>query len=176
MAIFREYRRQARLGEEDVATLHFVVGLDENFEQMAWGMLSESHDRLERDIREAVAETLGPEYTVSRFLYTRGSIEILIGIGAGLYAVYVGASRYKNLIESLTLLVRQLRGIFQRFFGRNDPGTVTVTATWIPGPTLQQQAFATPRGTAWPGFSAVLWYLVLSHAALLAVVIWQAFH
>ena len=176
MAIFSNYRQRARLAEEDIATLHFVLILDEEFEQRAWGMLSESHANIERDVREAIAETLGPEYTVSRFLYTRGSVEILIGISAGLYAVYVGASRYKNFVESLTLLVRQLRGLFERLFGNISQGTVTVTGTWIPGPILQQQRFAAPRGTAFSDPAAVLWYLVLSHAALLAVVIWQALH
>ncbi|MCL4395749.1 MAG: hypothetical protein M1482_13270, partial [Chloroflexi bacterium] len=41
MAIFREYRRHRGPADEDVATLHFVVTLDEDFEQMAWGWNTE---------------------------------------------------------------------------------------------------------------------------------------
>jgi hypothetical protein len=172
-AIFRDYRQRGGVGDEDIATLHFRIGVDEQFEQNAWGMLSDVHEKLEAEIREAVSETLGPEYTVSWVLYTQGSIDILIGVGAAAYAVYVGASRYKNFIESLTILVRQLRSILKRFFGGTGPAPVVVTGTWIPGPTLQQQGLGSGRAGEFSPFRAVLWYLIISHAALLAVVIWR---
>jgi len=114
-----------------------------------------------------VHEALGPEFQVQSLTIGRGSIEILILIGTTYYAV----SRYKNFIESIELLVRQLKDIVKHFFERAAPMRVTVSAAWTPGNGLASVA-APHDDAAAERVSPALWYLILSHAAMLAVVLW----
>lgn len=175
MAIFRDFRRLARFQEEDVATLHLSVLMEEQSEKGAWELLLDRHAELETEIREAITAVLGPQFTASQLFYARGSIELWIAIAAGAYAGYVGISRYKNFFDSMTLLVRQVRGIVDRFFQRHQWPATAVVGTWIPGsqviPSYWDRAVAPdPRLS---GLMPLLWYVLLSHATLLAFVLWR---
>lgn len=146
-------------------SVHTIDG--EPFEERPWQILDNSDGRLRAEISSAVHEALGPEFQVQSLTIGRGSIEILILIGTTYYAV----SRYKNFIESIELMVRQLKDIVKHFFERAAPMRVTVSATWTPGNGLASLA-APHDDAAAERVSPALWYLILSHAAMLAVVLW----
>ena len=139
----------------------------EPFEERPWRLLDNSDSRLRGELTSTVHETLGPEFQVRSVTIGRGSIEIVVLIGTTYYAI----SRYKNFVESIELMVRQVKEVVKRFFERAAPMHVTVSASWTPGnglaglATLQDDAAAERVNPA-------LWYLILSHAAMLAVVLW----
>jgi hypothetical protein len=99
----------------------------------------------------------------------RGSIEILVTIGAVYYAI----SRYKNFVESIELLASQLTGVVRRFLERAMPiKELAVSATWEPGAGLIRLEVEHPVPVAASWAYPLLWYVIVSHAALLVLFIW----
>jgi hypothetical protein len=170
-----DYPEREIWDEEPIAILRFTVDMDEQFEPRVLGELRETRQGLEAEIREVVSERLGDTYSVSRLLIFKGTIKIYLEIAGAVYFGYVGISRYKNFVESIRLLIRDVQRIIQRFVTRSGPVPAVVTGTWIPGPPFQQHRLYARNARAW-GFAAVLGYLILSHAALLAVLIWRVIH
>jgi hypothetical protein len=147
--------------------------MDSESEERAWELLGRQSFKasLQSEIVAATHQSLGPEFDVRSMSLTRGSIEILVTIGA----VYYALSRYKNFVESIDLLASQLMGVVRRFLERAMPQHVpqlAVSATWEPGPALVRLEGLEPLlpGVAWA--YPLLWYVILSHAALLALFIW----
>jgi hypothetical protein len=87
------------------------------------GYARELHRKLEAEIDVQVQQTLGPEFEVISVEINRGSITLLIALGA-VGTFYMGFSRYEGFVKSVNLLVSQLRGLLQRFFGQ-APGGAT---------------------------------------------------
>lgn len=156
-----------------VCTVHIVVNSDFDPEDRAWHLLSrESYGgRLQSQMLAATHQALGPEFDVRSMSLARGSIEIFVTIGA----VYYALSRYKNFVDSIELLASQLAGVVRRFLESEVLQPVpqgAVSATWEPGAGLVrlETLEPSPSGIAWA--YPLLWYVILSHAALLALFIW----
>lgn len=157
-----------------VCTVHIVVNMDFESEQRVWELLGEGlyKANLQSAMLAATHQSLGPEFDVRSMSVTRGSIEILVTIGA----VYYALSRYKNFVESIELLASQLAGVVRRFLEeamRHQPvPQLSVSGTWEPGPALVRLEAFEPvlPGIAWA--YPLLWYVILRHAALLALFIW----
>lgn len=123
------------------------------------------------EVEAAVKETLGGEFALTSLTTGKGSIEIVAIIGTTFYAI----SRWKNFVESIELMVEQLKRVIRRNLERASPSHPTITATWTPGRGL---VAVTQRGSEprYENTSLVTWYLVLSHAlmliTLLALLLW----
>jgi hypothetical protein len=128
-------------------------------------MFEDFDQELRERISGIVRETLGPPFEVRLVAVGRGSIEVIVLIGTTYYAI----SRYKNFVESIELVVRQITDLVRHIFGRATPTPVTATGTWAPA---QGMLAALPRRRVRAGSSLVLWYLILSHAAMMVVILW----
>jgi hypothetical protein len=96
-----------------------------------WRIASEDSYRLRENIAAAVHTYMGPEFDVRSMSFARGSLELLVVVGTLYYAV----SRYKNFVESIELLIAQLKRVTAAFFGPPrmlEP--VSVQGNWTPGP------------------------------------------
>ena len=159
-----------------VGVLRLTVRTDnENYDSDLLGYARELHRQLEGDIDRQVQETLGPDFEVLNVEFRKGSLEVLVVLGA-VGTFYMGFSRYESFVKSVNLLVSQIKGLLQRFFGR-APGApvqtpISVTGSWQPGPvvTAANQMLSVSSGINSSHF--VLGYLLLSHAALLCVLLW----
>jgi hypothetical protein len=138
-----------------------------NLDEMPWKILSNSEQRLRKEITSVVKESLGPEFEVRALAVGRGSVEIVILIGT----VYYVVSRYKNFVDSIELMVRQLQQAVRHFFEISAPTRVSVSGSWTPGAGLWQAGVApaeTPRSSS----HLLLVYMVISHAGMLVVLVW----
>jgi len=134
-----------------------------------WHFLESDNFRLREEVEVAVKETLGGEFALTSLTVGKGSIEIVAIIGTTFYAI----SRWKSFVESIELMVEQLKRVIRRHLEKASPSHPTITATWTPGRGL---ATITQREPRFERASLVTWYLVLSHAlmliALLALLLW----
>jgi hypothetical protein len=121
-----------------------------------------------------VLQTLGPEFDVLTVEFSRGSIDVLLTLKA-VGTIYMGVSRWESFIKSMNLLVSQLRNLLLRFFGEasRDPAShpLTVTGSWEPAPVVIAANQVLSASTGFDCCYIVLAYLLLSHAALLGVVV-----
>jgi hypothetical protein len=159
-----------------VGLLHLSVTTDsEKHDFDLLGYARELHGRLEAEIEQQVQQTLGAEFEVSNVEFRKGSIEVYVAITA-VGTFFMGFSRYESFVKSVNLLVSQLRGLLQRFFGQAPVGApgmpVSVTGSWQPSPviTAANQSFDASSGL--DSCQMVLAYLLLSHAALLGTLLW----
>ena len=144
-------------------------------DERLFGEAMERRKQLESEIRIQVQNTLRPEFEVLTIDFTRGSLHVLVALGA-VGAFYMGFSRYENFIKSVNLLVSQLKGLLQRFLGRAYGGAnqtpLTVTGSWQPGPVINAANMTLEESSGIDSSQFVLGYLLLSHAALLGLLIW----
>lgn len=136
--------------------------------EFLWKLVEREGSKLRDRLGATIHEHLGPEFDVRSMSFARGSVEILLVVGTLYYAV----SCYKNFVESIELLLTQLRRIVSDFFDQRGPGPVSVTANWTPGPGLVQSAAAVSGLGVSTNVSAVVWYLIVSHAAMLTAMLW----
>jgi hypothetical protein len=130
-------------------------------------ILGNSELRLRDEIADAVKQSLGQEFEVRSMTIGRGSVEILVLIGTTYYVV----SRYKSFVESMELMVRQVKEVVRRYFERTAPMRVLVSGSWTPvGGIIQSSPFQPEPVQARNTF--VVWYLILSHAGMLIVLLW----
>jgi hypothetical protein len=80
-------------------------------------------------------------------------------------------SRYKSFVESIELMMLQLKQVITRFFS-TGPTQVSVQGSWSPGTGLAQTATRLHGGAGGDSHPIVVGYLVFSHAAMLATVLW----
>ena len=155
----------------DVMMCRFLVtASDPEIDDDLFGIFAARRPKeLEARIRELTERTLGPEFELRSVSYRRGSVEIVAIIGVAFYAV----SRYKNFVESLELLYSQLKIAIQSFSDSNVRGPTTVLGSWSPGPALVLAANRLGGTSSLETTSILLWYLILSHAALMTIFIWQ---
>lgn len=137
-------------------------------DEILWAIASKEAYRLREEMAAAVHQHMGTEFDIRSMSFARGSLELLVVIGTLYYAV----SRYKNFVESIELLVAQLKRVVSAFFDRRMQSAVSVQGNWTPGPGLVQAAPRLSGGMPGESSGLVLWYLVLSHAAMLAVLLW----
>lgn len=160
-------RLRGRRVVEEVALLQFTVhGDTERLELRMWAHLQDDRPFFDAQLRRIVSEALGPEYTTSHITLEKGSINISVGIGlVSLYGVYQAVSQYKDFVESLNLLADQLKNFIRSFLAQLGPVLLT-GERWV------RRTNAAER----PALTVVLWYLILSHAALLGFLIWWVIH
>jgi hypothetical protein len=148
---------------------------NEDYDGDLLGYARELHRQLEADIDRAVEETLGSEFEVLNVEFRKGSIEVLVALGA-VGTFFMGFSRYESFVKSVNLLVSQLKGLLQRFFDQAPGGAartpVSVTGSWQPGPVVTAANQVLSSSTGIDSCQIVLAYLLVSHAALLGVLIW----
>lgn len=154
----------------EVLVVRLIVEADGAEEDdVLWDTARKESYRLREEIAAAVHKHMGPEFDVRSMSFARGSLELLVVVGTLYYAV----SRYKNFVESIELLVAQLKRLVAAFFERRLPGPLAVQGNWTPGPGLIQ---ASPRLSGGmivaESRGLVIWYLVLSHATMLGVILW----
>jgi hypothetical protein len=147
----------------------------ENYDNDLLGYAREIHRQLEADIDNEVRQTLGPEFEVLNVQLDRGSITVLVVLGV-VGTLYMGISRYESFIKSVNLLVSHLKGLLQQFF-REVPGgatrpLVSVTGSWQPAQVVITAHQALSASTGIDSSQIMLVYLLLSHAALIGVLVW----
>jgi hypothetical protein len=148
---------------------------NDNYDGDLLGYARERHRELEADIYRQAQETLGADFEVLNVEFRKGSFVLLVALGA-VGTFYMGFSRYESFIKSVNLLVSQLRGLLQRFFGEAPLAPaqtpVSVTGSWEPTPVViaANQGLRVSAGIDSSHF--VLGYLLLSHAALLTLLMW----
>jgi hypothetical protein len=97
----------------------------------------------------------------------RGSIEFWVTIGT----IYYVVSNYKQFVEGIELMVRQLRDIVYRLVSLREP-TVRVTYSWYNGPALEEIRARGSEATGLSREDLPMVYLIISHAALLFTLLW----
>jgi hypothetical protein len=165
----RGFRRSLILSGEVVVIRLTIETVEPEANDRLWSIASHDSYRLREEIAAAVHEHMGPEFDVRSMSFARGSLELLVVVGTLYYAV----SRYKNFVESIELLIAQLKRVTAGFFGPPRMlGPVSVQGSWTPGPGLVQAAPRMFDALMGECSGLVVWYLVLSHAAMLAVLLW----
>lgn len=160
-----------------VGFLQFTVKIDdeEKTDDFLYRYGRESHRELEGEIRQQVQETLGSDFEVLEVRLGRGSVAVLVVLGA-VGTFYMGFSRYESFIKSVNLLVSQLKIAFRRFFERVNPGPpdidLSVTGSWQPSATVLNARERLESSSGFDYGFAVLIYLLLSHATLLGALVW----
>jgi hypothetical protein len=164
-------RRAVLEGNVGVVRIEVRGFLDRELDAKIANTIEEGREQLEAEVSDAVRRDLGREFKVEEIVVQRGSVEILVFIATAYYA----ASHYKDFIESVHLLVLHLRLLITRLLPRRSSQDVWVDASWVPSPLLAElersQLVAPAR---WDINGALLLYLVLSNAALLAFLLWVA--
>jgi hypothetical protein len=160
----------------DVAYVNFYacnpeVGRDE----MLWEVVAAREEDLRAELERAVQQILGPAYELRDMQFHRGSVE-MTAVLAVAGVIYVTISEYRDVVESISLFVRQARALIRRFLQRQQPQPVSVTGSWIPAPAmmplLQSEQGVGPRDAL---FSILVWYLVISHFGMLLLLALRAF-
>jgi hypothetical protein len=151
----------------DVVYYRFVMRMDEyEDEERAWVTMMKERPVMEDMINRTIRDNLGSEFSLRSMTPIRGSIELILVIGTTYYAI----SKYKNFIDSLELLRTQLESFLKNFFGGRIASGMRISSSMTLGASTAAGNIA-GSGT----FDAnrfLLFYVLLSHAALLAVFIW----
>lgn len=121
-------------------------------------------------VQRLVEEELGPDHEVT-FQVHSGSLEVWIVIGT----MVMTAASYKNLVESLRLLQTQLNALFGTVMGEavDREHEVETDVKLYPGEIVLD---AFPETATRPSLQnrLLLYYLVVSHAILTAILAWLA--
>jgi len=116
-------------------------------------------------INASVRGILGPEYNVRDVSIHGGSVELWLIVTTA-FAVITNWGSFR---QGLDYLISDLRKVILMI----APAKVKVTdASWSPGPALLQPQLQVPPDMIFETRLMVT-YLVLSHAALLALVLWM---
>lgn len=156
----------------DVLSLRFILSVsdEKGYDEDLRGFLQKKRGELESEINEATKKFLGPQFEVRSITFPRGSVEILILIGTIYYAI----SHYKQFVESIELLTSQLESLFtRRLLQHFEPLPISVYGTWSPGPALARAGTLLSSYGSLDAMRILLWYIIISHAALLMVFIWM---
>jgi hypothetical protein len=134
-------------------------------------LFREYRSSLRDDVEARVKKEMGEQFEVRKFDVEPGSVEVILVIGTA----YVVVSRYKNFIESINLLLSQLKSMFSNFAVAHSRAPIEVAGNWSPGAALVNIEATSSK----PSYDynivllILLFYFVLSHAALLSVIIYQ---
>jgi hypothetical protein len=147
-----------------------------------WETFLEHEADLRGDLQQTVSRTLGEGFLVEGIFYRRGSIELLVLVGA----VYTTVKEYKGLRDSVAALVNDLAKVTRRFFQTTMPQALEganaydVQATWTPGPAMiraelvagaerpaRESAKAMQAATPQAASGPLTWYLIISNGVLI---------
>jgi hypothetical protein len=155
--------------------LQFTANIQEGDEAFLYRVAQERHEQLESEIRRQVEKMLGSDVEVLRVRIEKGSVEILVWLGMAV-TIFMTFSRYESFVKSVNLLVSQIKNLLRRFFESASPAApgidFTVTGSWEPSQTvlMAQERLSASSSLDYSPF--LLAYLILSHAALLALMVW----
>jgi len=178
MPVGFRFLRRGHLLAGEVCTVRLTLSMpfEREFDERLFGEIQEASKEFDRAFRDKVKTHLGHQFEVVRIGVSRGSITVLVVIGV-LGTVYMTISRYKSFREGLLQLVADLRTVAERILGQFQPAGLHVSTSWSPEPALLplEEAYIFPISTDTTN-QILLWYLVLSHAALLLVFLWLVLH
>src|SRR5262249_10436460 len=97
---------------DDGFGLVFVGSCQREYENQLWERARERKTILEGGISPMVGDILGPEYRVEKIELRRGSVAILVFIAGA----YTAVSHYRHFVESLELLVSQIKKLLNELF------------------------------------------------------------
>ena len=143
---------------------------DPQYENKAFRYYLDSLDELKHGIKQEIVKSLGEAFDIKSITIGRGSIEVLIVVGTEYYAI----SRYNNFIESVELLSSQVKKVAGRLFGTIAAEQPDISVTWTPGPALARLN-SSRDGCILIHSDLLIYYLILSHAALLSFVLWMLY-
>ena len=160
----------------EILSIHFTVStVDRDLNTELWEFVSGRQDELETEVRRTVEAALDSSIQVWDIDYRVGSLEIVVILGTGYYAI----AHYDDFVQSVGTLVSQMRSLLRRFFGRRSPTPFSIIGGWRPGPALHRvetSRAAAPASKGIPAWhvahAAALWYLIASHAVLIGAIIW----
>lgn len=157
-----------------VATLRFVVEFGDRYSDTdkLVGIARERRGELIRQIDHEVKGLLGQEFDVVDVIIREGSLVLIVVLGAA-YSVYMGFSRYESFVKSFNLLISQIAGLLRRFFVMPTAPPVTVGGSWQPGTSMiAAESVARLSNQQYDPNLILLYYLILSHAVLVGVLVW----
>jgi hypothetical protein len=144
-------------------------------DDLLWSVVEEREKDLRAELERAVQQILGPAYELREMQFRRGSVEMTAVLAVAGIA-YVTISQYRDVVESISLFVRQARAIIRRFLQRQQPQPVSVTGSWIPAPAMMPLLQSdNSTGSRDALFSVLVWYLVISHFGMLLLLALRAF-
>ena len=164
-------RRYQLFGE--IARLSFTATdhHDDGPRDHLWHIAESVRTELEGEMNRVTRATLGPSFELQEVQFEHGSLHIHAVLVA-IEAVYVTVAHYHHFNKSIDLLVRQLRSIIGRVLGRQHPSRIEVVAVWVPTPMLAAPESEDDEAGPYSLQRLVVGYLILSHAALIAVLVW----
>jgi hypothetical protein len=153
--------------------LRIRVGIDDFREVTSRDAVEYARDampRLRAEVQSIVLGHLGYDFEAREMYVERGSILFTIIVATGGAVIY-----YNDLLSGLERITQQLRWLFGREMQPFSGGiTAAMTSSWVPGPALMAMTARDNDGYR-PRIGRdglLVLYLVLSHAVLLAYVLW----
>jgi hypothetical protein len=127
-----------------------------------------SKEKLDREFFLAVHRTLGQQYDIRIISISQGTAMVLIAISI-IGGAYVTISQYHDFVESLELLLDQIKNILRRLLSSYEP---SIESSYLINPRLPVPSMAPSSNSAPAITNNFFWYMVLSNAALLATLIY----
>ena len=155
-------------GDVFTIRLYATARPDRELDDRLYEFMLQLRPEYEDEVRRVVGEHLGKEFEVRSVDFIPGSAEVLMVIRTAYYAV----ANYDSFIKSVELLASHLRGLLARILRGFGPRPVTVSGNWVSGPALVRAEQAVHRWETFDPSSLLLLYLILSHAGLIAVLVW----
>ena len=132
-----------------------------------YGSFKNNENDIKKDIISIVKNTLGDEFSITNVKIKRGSVVIEFTIIAGIFATIVD---YKSFVESIQLAKSQI----DRYMFKKTGNNAQINSSWKPEKSLKNLASEQVGASKEFPFTAVLvWYVVLSHSVLLALVVFM---
>jgi hypothetical protein len=104
---------------------------DKDFdEDEVFHLVTNTQGEIREQAEKLVKKNLGNEFFITDIEINRGSIEIILIIGGVIGSTYVGMSKYKNFVESIELLQKQLRSMLA---GHMRIPSSLIDINWIRG-------------------------------------------
>lgn len=158
-----------------LGVLRFRVTADFGDDGFLYRYAQERREILLKEMNQRVTESVGTDYEIIGFEINEGSVVLTVILGT-IGTTYVTLSQYEDFIKGITRLTSQLKHMFERFFASvptGPPGIeVTVRESWEPSPAVSTAQHALMMEPRLDINASMVFYLIVSNAALLATLIW----
>ena len=149
----------------DVAYIRIIINVSREIEDEAWTWMVKIMPEIRSEAEELTNREFGSQLIVRSMTPIRGSIEVMVVIGATYYAV----ASYEDFLGGVERIRSQVQRLCSNRMERFNP---TVTSTTTLGPSAANVP-TTPTAVIDPTKMILLGYIILSHAALLVLFIWM---
>jgi hypothetical protein len=159
----------------EIATLNFKISsLNPDSNAELYDFFQKQNDYLKSKVEEIVESESGGHIQIERFSINEGSVNITIILEA-IGVLYYGISRYKNFVESIHLIYRQLKKLFDAVTTTfSDP--VNISGSWQPSDDFVIELESSVIEKTDKIQLSLIGYLILSHLVLLCIVVYLALH